>query len=258
MFLKLLQDYCELSYQEDTYPKFLEIYLMSITIGITDCGEKHTIYEKWILNQSDDINIIKLGYRHNNLDAIRLCDGVLLTGGEDVHPRFYNKPENLPLCNPDFMDVQRDEFEWKVCEYIFVNKLPALGICRGLQFVNVFLGGTLIADIPAIGKNNHSKYYEGKDRYHQIEVNADSALAGILGTTQGVINSAHHQSVDNPAKTLKVNSLSEDGIVEGLEWKTPGTHSLTLVQWHPERIEDTQSPFNYRIREVFINAASGK
>ena len=231
---------------------------MSITIGITDCGEKHTIYEKWILNQSEDINIIKLGYRHNNLDEIRLCDGVLLTGGEDVHPRFYNKPDNLPLCNPDFMDEQRDEFEWNVCDYIFTHQLPTLGICRGLQFVNVFLGGTLIADIPTIGKNNHSKYYEGKDRYHQIEVSPDSILADIVGATKGEINSAHHQSVDSPATLLKVNSLSEDGIVEGLEWKTPNNHSLTLVQWHPERIEDVQNPFNFCIREVFIKAASGK
>lgn len=231
---------------------------MKITIGITDCGDKHPIYEKWILCQNTDINVIKLGYKYNNLDEISLCDGVLLTGGEDVHPRFYNKPENLPFCNPDFMDEDRDQFEWRVCEYIFANKVPALGICRGLQFVNVFLGGTLVADIPSIGKNNHSKYYEGKDRYHPIEVFPDSTLADLIGTTKGEINSAHHQSVDISAPSLVVNSLSDDGIVEGLEWKTPGNHSLTLVQWHPERIEDVHNPFNHRIREVFIQAASGK
>lgn len=228
---------------------------MKITIGITDCGEKHPIYEKWILCQSTDIRIIKLGYRQNNLEEISQCDGVLLTGGEDVHPRFYNKPENLPLCNPDFMDERRDEFEWQVCEYIFANKIPVLGICRGLQFANVFLGGTLIADIPSIGKNNHSKYYEGKDRYHQIKVSPESHLAHITGTNTGEINSAHHQSVDEPASSLIVNSLSEDGIVEGLEWKTPANHSLTLVQWHPERIEDAENPFNKCIREEFIKAA---
>ena len=228
---------------------------MKITIGITDCGEKHPIYEKWILCQNDDIQIIKLGYKENNLAEISQCNGVLLTGGEDVHPRFYNKPENLALCNPDFIDEKRDEFEWKVCEYVFEHKVPLLGICRGLQFANVFLGGTLIADIPTIGKNNHSKYYEGKDRYHQIEVFVGSNLARITGETTGEINSAHHQSVDLPAPTLVVNSLSEDGIVEGLEWKSPNTHSLTLVQWHPERIEDFQNPFNNRIREVFIQAA---
>ena len=228
---------------------------MKITIGITDCGEKHPIYEQWVLCQNDNIRIIKLGYKENNLEEISQCNGVLLTGGEDVHPRFYNKPENLALCNPAFMDEQRDEFEWKVCEYVFAHKVPLLGICRGLQFVNVFLGGTLIGDIPSIGKNNHSKYYEGKDRYHSIEVFPDSELAKIARVTTGEINSAHHQSVEVPADTLMVNALSEDGIVEGLEWKSPNAHSLTLVQWHPERIEDFQNPFNNRIRQVFIQAA---
>ncbi len=228
---------------------------MKITIGITDCGEKHQIYEKWILYRNDNIEIIKLGYRQGNLEEISKCDGILLTGGEDVHPRFYNKPENLPLCNPDFIDEQRDEFEWKVCEYVFDNKIPLLGICRGLQFVNVFLGGTLIADIPSIGKNNHSKYYEGKDRYHQIAVFPESDLAKIVGVNAGIINSAHHQSVDLPASNLVVNALSEDGIVEGVEWEKPNDHSMTLVQWHPERIEDFENPFNRRIREVFIEAA---
>ncbi len=227
---------------------------MKKTIGITDCGDKHPIYEKWILCQNNDIEIIRLGYKYNNFEEISQCDGILLTGGEDVHPRFYNKPENLHLCNPDFMDEQRDEFEWKVCEYVFANKIPVLGICRGLQFVNVFLGGTLIGDIPSIGKNNHSKYYEGKDRYHHISVFPDSGLAHIVGVDEGGINSAHHQSVDVPADLLVVNSLSEDGIVEGLEWKNPTDHSLTLVQWHPERIEDVENPFNKRIRRVFIEA----
>jgi putative glutamine amidotransferase len=228
---------------------------MKLTIGITDCGDKHPIYEKWILCQSEDIHIIRLGYKENNLSQISQCDGVLLTGGEDVHPRFYNKPDNLSLCNPAFMDEQRDIFEWQVCTYVFEHKIPLLGICRGLQFVNVFLGGTLIGDIPSIGKNNHSKYYEGKDRYHQIRVLPDSSLAEIVGATTGEINSAHHQSVDVPAESLKVNSLSEDGIVEGLEWLIPNDHSLTLVQWHPERIADFNNPFNNRIREVFLQAA---
>eukprot|EP01031_Cornospumella_fuschlensis_P026358 gene26358-31842_t len=61
-------------------------------------------------------------------------------GGEDVHPSLYNRPEFLSLCNPNFMDERRDEFEWKVCEYIFKNQVPVLGICRGLQLINVFLG----------------------------------------------------------------------------------------------------------------------
>lgn len=240
------------------YTNFITFLSMKITIGITDCGEKHPIYEKWILNKGANIRIIKLGYKQNNLSEISQCDGVLFTGGEDVHPRFYNKPENLPLCNPDFMDEQRDEFEWKVCEYVFENKIPTLGICRGLQFINAYLGGTLIGDIERSGKNNHSKYYEGKDRYHQIKVLPDSTFAEAVGVTAGQINSAHHQSVDIPAETLVINAFSEDGVVEGLEWKSPNKHSLTLVQWHPERIEDFRNPFNSKIRELFLDAVEKK
>ena len=228
---------------------------MKITIGITDCGEKHPIYEAWTVCQNDNIEIIKLGYKQDNLNKICLCDGIIMTGGEDIYPDFYNKPEYLSQCNPSFMDKQRDEFEWKVCEYIFQNKVPVLGICRGLQFVNVFLGGTLIPDIPTIGKNNHSKFYEGKDRYHPVKVLPDTQLNKIVGVTNGEINSAHHQSADNIANTLIINSLSNDQVVEGLEWKTPQEHFLLLVQWHPERIEQVDNPFAKSIRESFLQAS---
>ena len=141
-------------------------------IGITDCGEKYPIYEKWILskhNNTDKIEIIKLGYTLNNLDEVQQCDGILLTGGEDIHPQFYGKKEYLSLCNPNFMDERRDEFEWKVCEHIFDNQVPVLGICRGLQLVNVFLGGTLISDIPSAGKSNHSKSKSQRSKINRFK-----------------------------------------------------------------------------------------
>ncbi|WP_435356659.1 gamma-glutamyl-gamma-aminobutyrate hydrolase family protein [Emticicia sp. SJ17W-69] len=231
-------------------------------IGITDCGEKYPIYEQWVLSQNvGKIETIKLGYKHNNLDQINQCDGIVLTGGEDIHPQFYNKPEYLSLCNPNFMDARRDEFEWKVCEYTFKNQIPVLGICRGLQLVNVFLGGTLIPDIPTAGKNNHSKFHEGKDRYHTVDILTDSTLAKIINTPIGEINSAHHQSADIIANSLQINALSEDGIVEGLEWASLSHQNqyLMLVQWHPERITNTeQNNFSYKIRQNFVENIQSK
>ncbi|CAH0995862.1 hypothetical protein EMA8858_01990 [Emticicia aquatica] len=239
-------------------------------IGITDCGEKYPIYEKWIISQQThdtQIETIKLGYQQDNLEQIKECDGIVLTGGEDIHPRFYKKnaddiSQYLDLCNPNFMDERRDDFEWKVCEYIFKNQLPLLGICRGLQLVNVFLGGTLIPDIPTTGKNNHSKYYEGKDRYHAVNFLADSELLKITGeqnfiqNDQALINSAHHQSADIIPNSLKINALSEDGIVEGLEWSDAVRHQnhyLMLVQWHPERIINAENnSFSSKIRQNFV------
>jgi putative glutamine amidotransferase len=250
-------------------------------IGITDCGDKHPIYEKWILSQNSlvgtpHLEVIKLGYKFNNLHEIEQCDGIVLTGGEDVHPSLYNRPEFLSLCNPNFMDERRDEFEWKVCEHVFNKQIPVLGICRGLQLVNVFLGGTLIPDIPTAGKENHSKYYEGQDRYHNIEILHDSELSKITNIVFGDVNSAHHQSADIIAKPLKINALSDDRVVEGLEFdfadsigfdfahptepysvaersRSHRNHYLMLVQWHPERIINAeQNNFSYKIRQNFV------
>lgn len=232
-------------------------------IGITDCGDKYPIYEGWILSQQNidnKIEPIKLSYKLNNLEQIKQCDGIVLTGGEDIHPKYYGKTvgdvsQLLNLCNPNFMDEQRDEFEWKVCEYIFENQVPILGICRGLQLVNVFLGGTLIPDIPTAINTNHSKFYEGKDRYHTVDILPDSALSKIIKTNSGQINSAHHQSADIIANTLKINALSEDEIIEGLEQKDSlSKHYLMLVQWHPERLNDLKSAFSHNISKDFINA----
>lgn len=256
-------------------------------IGITDCGDKHPIYEKWILSQNSlggtpHLEVIKLGYKFNNLHEIEQCDGIVLTGGEDVHPSLYNRPEFLSLCNPNFMDERRDEFEWKICEHVFNKKIPVLGICRGLQLVNVFLGGTLIPDIPTVGKENHSKYYEGQDRYHNIEILHDSELSKITNIVFGDVNSAHHQSADIIAKPLKINALSDDRVVEGLEFdfadsivfgsahptepysvsersRSHRNHYLMLVQWHPERIINAeQNNFSYKIRQNFVEHLQSK
>ena len=234
-------------------------------IGITDCGAKYPIYERWILSQSptsgvSNIETVRLSYKENNFEQIKQCDGIVLTGGEDIHPKYYGKPEAINLCNSDFMDEQRDEFEWKVCEYIFEKKLPVLGICRGLQLVNVFLGGTLISDIPSVGKSDHSKFHEGQDRYHAVEVLHDSELSKITNIVFGEINSAHHQSADFIAKSLKINALSDDRIVEGLEWKDSNLeHYMMLVQWHPERIINAEeNNFSYKIRQSFIENIQSK
>ena len=232
-------------------------------IGITDCGGKYPIYERWILSQSmagfSQIETIKLGYKLDNFEQIKQCDGIVLTGGEDIHPKYYGQPEAINLCNPDFMDDCRDEFEWKICEYILANAVPVLGICRGLQLVNVFLGGTLIPDIPTAGLGEHSKYYEGKDRYHAVEILHDSELSKITNIVFGEVNSAHHQSAKLIAKQLKINALSSDGVVEGLEWNEQRGHYLMLVQWHPERLINAEyNYFSYKIRQHFIKHIEAK
>ncbi len=226
-----------------------------ITIGITDCG-RYSNYANWI-KTVQGVDVVKLSYHENNSSVIDQCNGIVLTGGQDVHPRYYNKMEYMDFYKgtiPD-IDEKRDAFEFSVLEYTQKNKLPVLGICRGLQLANVFFGGTLLLDIPAMVKRNHSKIREGEDRYHTIAVTPGSALFKIAGTDTGVVNSAHHQSALMVAEDLTVTAVSEDGIIEALERQDFYTHSyLMLVQWHPERMNDLQSEFSLSIKNSFLEA----
>ena len=227
--------------------------MKNITIGVTDCS-KYSHYKSWIENEQG-VEIIKLSYHDNNLSDIKRCDGIILTGGHDVHPRLYNKPEYLEFCNAKNIDERRDEFEWGVLEYTQQNQMPVLGICRGLQFTNIFLGGSLIPDNISFGQPDHSKIEEVNDRYHDVRIKADSILKKIIGDETGEINSAHHQSADSIGNGLAINATSSDGIVEGLEWETPeGKPFLLLVQWHPERMSNQESIFSKNIKQGFLNA----
>lgn len=224
-----------------------------MTIGITDCS-KFENYQRWIENAG--AQVVKLSHHKNNFGDVDKCDGIILSGGEDLHPRFYNKGEYLELC--DEIDEARDEFEWRVLELTVEKKLPLLGICRGLQVANVFFGGTLIPHIPAFGKFNHSRT-DSADRYHQVRVSSDSQLKDIVGETSGEVNSAHHQSADRIGKGLIANALSADGVVEGMEReRTNDGPFLQLVQWHPERMRDLESVFSRNIREKFLEACITK
>lgn len=226
-----------------------------IVIGVTDCS-KYVNYSNWISGYSEQVEVIKLSHKANNFDDIKKCQGVLLTGGEDVHPRFYNKPEYYNYCYADDVSEARDEFELKVLQDTEANHIPLLGICRGLQIANVFFGGTLIPDIPTWGKFNHSKLPDDSDRYHKISVDPSSWLYSVIDRQEGTVNSNHHQSADIIGDGLIVSAISPDGVVEALERKSPdGKSFLCLVQWHPERMNDQESNFVKNIRKAFVEAA---
>ncbi|MDN3586917.1 gamma-glutamyl-gamma-aminobutyrate hydrolase family protein [Pedobacter aquatilis] len=225
-----------------------------IIIGVTDCS-KFEIYRDWVLSYDERVEVIQLGYKLNNFEEIKNCDGIVLTGGEDVHPRFYNQPEYYPYCYDDDIDEQRDEFEFKVLAYTEENQVPVLGICRGMQVGNVFFGGNLIPDIPIWGKFDHGKMPDKSDRYHEIFVNPSSWLSQIVNTDKGLVNSNHHQSTDRMAKGFVVSAITADGVAEAMERLHPEEKSFLLfVQWHPERLKDKQSPFSKNLHSAFINA----
>ncbi len=227
--------------------------MKKIVIGISE-GTKYFNYDNWI-KEEPGVEIIKLSYHENNFNEIENCHGIILSGGHDINPRLYNQPDFLPYCDPDDMDEKRDEFEWKMMQHIEENQKPLLGICRGLHFVNVFYGGTLIPDIPAFGKFNHGKFKEGHDREHELTIDKHSHLYKITGQEKGMINSAHHQATDMPGFGLVATAVSPDGIIEAMERREPeGRSYLMLVQWHPERMTDQQSSFSKKIKESFLVA----
>jgi putative glutamine amidotransferase len=181
-----------------------------------------------------------------------------LSGGEDVHPRYYNKPEFISEYNLDDLDEARDEFEWKILDHVQQNGLPLLGICRGLQLANVYFGGTLIPDILSAKKPDHTKFDPSKDRYHTVRISDYSFLKEIAGVESGEVNSAHHQCADVVGRGLVVNAISEDEVIEGLELKDcKNKPFFLLVQWHPERMIDTNSPLTKNIREKFLASIKG-
>jgi len=214
-------------------------------IGITDCS-KYLNYEMWI--REEGIEVVKLEF--SDFDKVKDCHGIVISGGEDVHPSLYHRPEYADLCEGDF-NRERDEFELKVISYTQENKLPMLGICRGLQITNVFFEGTLIPDLPSFGKFNHSSL-ETTDHYHTVTLNKNSLIYDITQIEQGEINSSHHQSADRVGKGLVCSAISPDGVIESIEKKLKGDPFFLLVQWHPERMRDQKNPMSKNIRSSFL------
>ena len=227
--------------------------MKKIVIGISEGSNYHN-YENWMKDEPC-VEIIKLSYQLDNINEIEKCDGVILTGGGDINPQLYHQPGFMAYIDPKDIDMKRDEFEWKIMQHIDEKQKPLLGICRGLQFANVYFGGVLLPDIPSFGKFNHAKFNEGKDREHTVDIDPNSQLYQITGEEKGWINSSHHQSVDIPGFGLVANALSPDGIIEGMERKErEGKAYLMLVQWHPERMANQQSNFVKKIKQSFLDA----
>lgn len=173
---------------------------------------------------------------------VRRCDGVLLTGGDDIQPELYAPKISRDLrATVKTVDPVRDLLETLLIKESFAQRKPLLAICRGQQILNVTLGGTLIVDIPTQVKTeiNHSQL-KNKDRVvHQVSLESDSLLAGDLGKREIEVNSSHHQAVDRVAAPLRVTGRAPDGVIEVLELKTEEVSLLPYllaVQFHPERL----------------------
>ncbi|MFZ6001955.1 MAG: gamma-glutamyl-gamma-aminobutyrate hydrolase family protein, partial [Bacteroidota bacterium] len=132
------------------------------------------------------------------------------------------------------------------------NGIAVLGICRGLQFINCLLGGTLIQDLGSLNQTHKGN----PDKIHPVKVEPGTRLEDIVDVREGSVNSSHHQAIDKLGKGLTVNCHAPDGTIEGIERTDRHAPFLLAVQWHPEDIPDLDSPFAKNILLHFIQASS--
>ncbi len=206
-------------------------------------------YEAWLQKLSPGLEIVNFDGRDPGdfRSRVREYSGLVLTGGGDIHPSLYGNPDKEHHCQG--VSIKRDELEYNMLEAAFTCELPVLAICRGLQVINVFLGGTLIPHIPALpGKIPHK---EQQDVYHLVSISQDSQLFRIAGTNIEMVNSSHHQAIEKLGFGLRITAYSEDGIAEAVELPDHDRRFCVAVQWHPERM-DFENPLSGRLGLAFM------
>jgi len=189
-------------------------------------------------------------------EAIELfgdCDALLLTGGEDVDPARYGAEPHPALGT---IDARRDENELALITEARARDLPILGICRGIQVLNVAFGGTLIQDLPSQrpGAIDHDPPMGRDVRSHPVTVTEISRLADILGEIELQANSFHHQAIDLLGEGLVATALAPDGVVEGVE--SVDAHDwIVAVQWHPEELAHQPEASDMKLFAALVAAA---
>lgn len=169
-------------------------------------------------------------------EELKTCDGLVIPGGMDIDPYFYQQENTHSSCEP----IEVDQLDLNAIEIAQRLKLPIFGICRGLQVINVALGGSLKQDIPNHSVSSDTKRLNG----HKITIEKGNILYDLMGQ-ETEVNSYHHQAIDKLASTLEILAQSEDETIEAIKG-----NQILAVQWHPERmtsLESTKALFKYFI-----------
>jgi putative glutamine amidotransferase len=217
-------------------------------IGITASrsGEMQR-YVDYVESAGGEALVLRPGDR---IDLEKL-DGLLLSGGVDVHPRHYDRQVEAALS----LDEERDAFEVPLGRAALTTDLPVFGICRGFQLLNVLAGGALVQHF-----DGH-RTAEGSDApsgHHAVKIAPSSRLADVLGAGEVEVNSRHHQGLTEAelAPALRATAWSPDGYVEGLELADRSDRRwLLAVQWHPERVAEC-APACRELARAFVAAAT--
>jgi putative glutamine amidotransferase len=200
---------------------------------------------------------ISLGLGSEELKKLALAlDAVVLPGSPaDVDPSLYHRSRHQK-CNEADRDRERTDFG--LLDHAFQEHKPVLAICFGVQSLNVFLGGSLIQDIPSELGTQIQHPWAGRDQgapepFHTAHFEPGSRLAQSASLKEAIVNSSHHQSILEPGRGLRVVARAADGVIEGVEW-TGDTNWVTGVQWHPERMVDRDSLAQILFRDLVARA----
>lgn len=223
---------------------------MKPLIGLTPSPEmkkqEHGTFRLHTLNENYSRSVIEAGgipvmLPSNNTDIENLLDrldGVVITGGGDIDPSIYGEEKH---AKTDGIDAERDAFEQAIVHAAIERDMPLLGICRGLQMLNVALGGTLHQDIDDLVDGSHEHRQQSQNIHHEqtfqtVQIaNSDHPLHRMTSSKHIDVNTFHHQSINILANTLDVMAKADDGVVEAVY--KPGHSFCLAVQWHPEMIQ---------------------
>jgi putative glutamine amidotransferase len=165
-------------------------------------------------------------------------DGLLLSGGSDLDPGYYGEE---PVPELGVTVPERDAFEMALLEHALRRGMPIFGICRGMQILNVALGGTLYQDLPSQLGKGVLKHWQDKPKWqsaHEVEVREGSWIREVTNSRFVEVNSYHHQGIKDLAGGLVVSARSSDGVVEAIESRDFSKRWIVGVQWHTEAMRD--------------------
>ena len=223
-----------------------------VAISKFDVNGRDTTWLKHYSKNIKFVNLYNLPIR-DAITALKYSNALLVTGGEDVNPAWYNKASEKARCGT--LDDRRDTLEISAISIATRLEIPILGICRGEQILNVANKGSLIIDIPTdIGTKVIHNTVKDKKAMHMVKLDKKSRLYSIILQDSGMVNSFHHQCVERVAPGYSRVARSNDGIPEAIESNDIDAF-IFGVQWHPEQMPET-SPFSHNIGKAFIHEAS--
>lgn len=183
-------------------------------------------------------------------EAADRVDALIIAGGGDIDPARYRSEAHE---RTGYVRPARDAAEFALAQRAFDRRIPVLGICRGLQVLNILRGGTLIQHLPdRLGGDERHAPAPGRYGRHRVHLVAGSRTAQVYGRTEFEVATYHHQAVDTLGTGLVVTGRAPDGIVEAIE--VPGHPFAVAVQWHPE-VDDDLAPFTALVKAARIRAA---